>query len=199
MCHQWKVGWKVSSLLPDIGNNPQHSHLRNIYVTKASSNNPDAHVSPILKDFFVCPSRSDQESVLLVMTLLIFDVMDVMLRLRMDDFKPVNLSMTLWAFARLGIPCFFFRLKSMDTVKRDLLATHMLKLDSSARIKRRSDFILATHMLKHDSSARIKRRSDFILAYRLFFVVFPKKTPCRKHFPSWSLAPTSPIVFLQVV
>ena len=42
------------------------------------------------------------------MTLLIFDVMDVMLRLRMDDFKPVNLSMTLWAFARFGIPCFFF-------------------------------------------------------------------------------------------
>ena len=35
-----------------------------------------------------------------------FDVMDVMLRLRMDDFKPVNLSMTLWAFARFGIPFF---------------------------------------------------------------------------------------------
>lgn len=84
------------------------------------------HMCPPFLRTFYCPSRSDQESVLLVMTLLIFDAMDVMLRLRMDDFKPVNLSMTLWAFARYGIPCVFFRLKSMDTVKRDLLATHML-------------------------------------------------------------------------
>ena len=158
MCHQWKVGWKVSSL-PAVVTTPNIS-TSEIFMSQKLVVTTLMHMCPPFLRTFYCPSRSDQESVLLVMTLLIFDAMDVMLRLRMDDFKPVNLSMTLWAFARFGIPCFFFRLKSMDTVKRDLLATHMLK---------------------HDYSARIKRRSDFILQF-VFCVVLPQRSPFRNLF-----------------